>query len=128
MLETAQLHAETVDGGPTRFFLALDGETVIGVAGFEFYGDDALLRSVAVTPELRGLGVGGLLVDWMIGRARAVNTQRIFLLTQTAERFFAGKGFRLTGRNGTGNVPLEHSTEFGSGCPSSAVCMMLALR
>jgi len=44
------------------FFTLGDGSGLFGVVGLEFYGDMALLRSLAVLPEHRGAGFGTQLV------------------------------------------------------------------
>ena len=127
LLEESHLPTESVGTGVTEFFLATEGHEIVGVAGFEFYNDDALLRSVAIAARLRDRGMGSLLVAWMIGHAKERNMKRIFLLTQTAENFFARTGFHVTGRTGTGNPAMESSEQFSSSCPSSAVCMKMEL-
>jgi amino-acid N-acetyltransferase len=127
LLSAAGLHTESIDGGPTHFVLASTGGRIAGVAGLEFYGPDALLRSVVISADLRNQGIGAILVDGMIARARERGIRRLFLLTNTAEKFFRRRGFVVTDRSATGNAALEGSTEFSSLSCSTAVCMMLAL-
>ena len=55
--------------------------------------DLAELRTVAVDERRRGAGVGHLIVDELLDRARAVGVRRVFVLT-FAVSFFASHGFR----------------------------------
>lgn len=128
LLEEVNLHTESVDGDVTRFYIAEDGGEMVGLAGFEFYEGDALLRSVAVRPGLQKLGIGSGMVDLMIEEADRMGIRRLILLTQTAKDFFAKKKFRLVGRSEVGNEALGKSSEFKYACPASAVCMMLQLK
>lgn len=43
---------------------------VAGYAGLDLAGDTADVMTVAVLPAYRGRGVGAVLVDWLVGRAR----------------------------------------------------------
>ena len=40
ILESQKLATESVETGKTDFFLAFENNTPIGVAGFEYYGND----------------------------------------------------------------------------------------
>jgi len=57
------LNAEGLPSGDlrepdVRLFAFRDGDAVVGFAGLEVYGKDALLRSVVVDPERRRAGLG----------------------------------------------------------------------
>jgi amino-acid N-acetyltransferase len=54
--------------------------------------DLAELRTVAVDERRRGAGIGHLIVDELLERARAVGVSRVFVLT-FAVSFFASHGF-----------------------------------
>jgi len=125
LLRKVKLPVETVDTGTTTFYVGCDNGKSIAVAGFEFYGNDALLRSVAIRPDLQRTGLGGRLTDWMVETAKQRGVRRIVLLTETAEKFFARKGFKVTHRSVLDNDAMQRSTEFTSACPQTAVCMML---
>jgi amino-acid N-acetyltransferase len=100
---------------------------IVGCAALELYGHDALLRSVAVAPERRGTGVGLALTAAAIELARRRGVTTVWLLTETAARFFPRFGFEQTTR---GAVPagVKQSVEFTTACPESATVMMLPLR
>jgi N-acetylglutamate synthase-like GNAT family acetyltransferase len=100
-----------------------DEGTFIGTGGLEFYGTYALLRSVAVQPALRGKMLGQQIVADLIERAKERSVHRIYLLTETAQKYFLSLGFRNTSRD---EVPHEvkQSSEFNHVCPASAACMV----
>lgn len=127
LLLEAKLPAESLETGATVFYIAEENGRVAGVAGFEFYGEDALLRSVAVLPELRHQGIGSVIVDLMLEQARKINISRIVLLTETAKDFFTKKGFEVIERAAIVNDDLKRSSEFTQACPQSAVCMAIVL-
>jgi amino-acid N-acetyltransferase len=97
-------------------------DAVIGCAALEMYGDDALLRSVAVESSQRGTGLGHRLTEAAIARAAESGVQTLYLLTTTAERFFPRFGFTVIDRS---QVPpgVSRSIEFTSACPASAIVM-----
>lgn len=107
--------------------VARQTDRVVGSAAIEVYADGALLRSVAVSPEARALGVGRQLTDAAIQLAREVGTPAVYLLTTTAETYFPRFGFERISRQ---DVPLtvQTSVEFTSACPASATVMRKALR
>ena len=127
ILESQHLPTESVGKAITEFYLALEQNQIVGIAGFEYYGEDVLLRSVAVPSDFQNKGFGSRLVDWMIALAKQKQLKRIVLLTETAEKFFAKKGFVKVERSSITNVPLRRSSQFGSCCCSSAACMKLDL-
>jgi len=104
------------------FVLAEAGGALVGVAGLEVRGDDALLRSVAVHPEWRAHGVGRDLVKRLVCMAEARGLRALYLLTMTAEHYFPRFGFEVIAR---GAVPaaIADTLEFRSACPASAVAM-----
>jgi phosphoglycolate phosphatase/AHBA synthesis associated protein len=93
--------------------------TVVGVAGLEVHGRDGLLRSVAVSPSLRRLGLGSALVDERLAEARKLGLEHVSLLTTTAASWFATRGFVARPRE-RASSELRASVEFASACPSSA--------
>ena len=80
----------------------LDGEVVGCGALHVMWQDLAEVRTLAVTPEVRGRGVGAAILDTLLDRARDLGVERVFCLTfETA--FFAGHGFvEIEG------TPVEH--------------------
>jgi amino-acid N-acetyltransferase len=97
-------------------------EVLVGSVGLEIYKDAALLRSLAVHPDFQGMGLGSKLVDSMIDFAKGKGINRLFLLTDTAEKFFEKKGFVIVARD---EVPedMKQSIEFTTLCTSSPSMM-----
>ncbi len=96
--------------------------TIVGCAGVELYGEQALLRSVAVSPPFRGAGIGQRLVAAALERARRLGARQAFLLTTTAVDYFARLGFERVERQAVAG-PVTSSPEFTRICPDSAVVM-----
>ena len=96
---------------------------IIGSGGLEFYSVYALLRSVAVDKTQRGKAFGKEIVTDLLNRAKSRSIKEIYLLTETAHAFFLKQGFSDISRH---DVPVEvkTSSEFGSICGVSAVCMV----
>jgi amino-acid N-acetyltransferase len=127
LLEQAQLPTESLGKKVTEFFVVEQNGVIVGVAGFEYYGDDALLRSVAIQSDQRNLGIGSSLVDWMLSRAIERHIKRVVLLTDTARKFFRKKGFEVVNRSLITNDAMKKSSEFTSVCPASSTTMILNL-
>ncbi|MDP2884781.1 MAG: arsenic resistance N-acetyltransferase ArsN2 [Ignavibacteria bacterium] len=128
LLEKSELPTESLGKNTTEFFIAESVGGIVGIAGFEFYGSDALLRSVAIPADLQNKGIGSGMVDWMLAQAKTRGTRRIVLLTDTAQKFFERKGFEVTDRSAIRNEAMTSSSEFTDACPVSAVCMILHLQ
>ena len=110
-----------------RFLVATDARGVLGAVALERYGDVGLLRSLVVTPSRKGQGLGKAMVRALEERARAEGLASLALLTETAQDFFAGLGYRARQRS---DVPsaVRASSEFASVCPTSAIYMEKRVR
>ena len=110
------------------FFFTYQGEdnNIIGSGGLEVYGKHALLRSLAVDEKHRHQKIGIRMVNDLIEKAKSLQVENLFLLTETARSFFEKKGFEKIDRT---EVPeeLRNSSEFTTVCPSSATCMLYKL-
>jgi amino-acid N-acetyltransferase len=107
-----------------NFMVAMDGEQIVGVAGFEACGETALLRSLAVEPDCRGKGVGKALVELIEASADFGGLRSLYLLTETAEGYFKGLGFLKVTRDSLPDS-VKETAEFKTLCPQSAICMKL---
>jgi UDP-N-acetylmuramate: L-alanyl-gamma-D-glutamyl-meso-diaminopimelate ligase len=90
-------HMEDFSDEAYRKFYVLHNETgLVGCVALEVYGEAAILRSLAVKKEARGIGYGWLLAETAVTMARHRGIKRIYLLTENASDFFAAKlGFRI---------------------------------
>jgi len=124
LLKRSGLSTKDLDEDELPLFLMLPGEKMAlhGCIAIEYHGQAGLLRSLAVAPEQRQRGLGHLLLHAAEARARADGIQRLYLLTTTAEPFFAHCGYAHTARGDA--PPLIAATEQFSGlCPSSSSFM-----
>ncbi|MCI0442093.1 arsenic resistance N-acetyltransferase ArsN2, partial [bacterium] len=120
--KSANLPFEDVENGIGHFLLARSEERLIGCVGLQICGDDALLRSLAVTEKERNRGLGKALVQEILEYASRLNLQNIYLLTTTAENFFRKHGFVNANRTEAPDA-IRMTSEFSSLCPSTAVFM-----
>lgn len=81
-----------------EFFVAVDSEradAVVACGSLHVLWEDlAEVRTVAVDPDLVGQGIGHLILEAIIDRARALGLRRLFCLTFETE-FFARHGFAV---------------------------------
>ena len=97
-------------------------DNLVGSGGLEFYGDKALLRSLAVSQTVRSQRLGRQIVEDLIQQVMAMGKKEVYLLTTTAFYFFLKFGFTEIRRE---DVPdeVKSSTEFSQVCPDSARAM-----
>lgn len=99
--------------------VAREDGRIVGCAAIEPYGSVALLRSVCVAPDHRGIGLGRRLVEQAEATAAALEVAELFLLTETAADWFARLGYVPDSR-GSAPDALRTSPEFTGACPESA--------
>jgi len=109
-----------------KFVVACEGTRIVGAGALETFGSAALLRSVVVSEELRGSGLGRTIVRELERIADAAGVRELVLLTQTAERFFKHQGYGVIDR-GKAPQAIQGSEEFRLLCPASATCMAKTL-
>ncbi len=109
-----------------HFFYAGPESELRGLVGIEIHGADALLRSLVVAAELRSTGLGSALVQRVEAHARVQGVRSMYLLTTTAERFFARRGYARLDR-ADAPAGIRATREFTDVCPASANFMFKAL-
>ena len=99
---------------------------IVGAAAVEAHGEAGLLRSVVVSRERRGEGLGRALVAAAERVARRGGATDLYLLTETAADWFSSLGYRAIGRD---QVPaaVAASVEFTEACSTTATVMHRAL-
>ena len=113
---------QTAQFGP-QYAVALDSAgTIVGVAGYERYGADILLRSVAVTKGRRSAGIGAQLTEDRLAHARESGCSKAYLLTDTAAGYWVRQGFDVVERS-SAPVAITTSREWSHACPASATAM-----
>ncbi len=112
--------------GHTILYGGYEADELLGAIGLEIHGEAALLRSLVVSPKLRGSGIGKSLVQELSKEAQKEGITELWLLTETAPSFFEKLGFSTRNRK---DAPegINTSKEFRSLCPDTAVCMSIVL-
>jgi protein-tyrosine-phosphatase/N-acetylglutamate synthase-like GNAT family acetyltransferase len=122
LLVSADLPVAGVAEALEQFAVMDAGGRIVGAAGLERAGPDALLRSVVVAPERRGSGLGERLTAHQLAAARHAGLGTLWLLTTTAEPFFHRFGFRPVPRTAA-PAGISATGEFQAGHCASAVAM-----
>ena len=120
-LPTEDLHPEL-----PNFLVAENNGKVIGSIGLEKYNDSALLRSMIVESTHRNEGIASRLVNELIQHAISNDVKSLYLITNTAETYFAKKGFIKIERDNVAPEVLQ-SKEFNGLCPASSTIMFKQL-
>jgi len=102
--------------------IARDDAGLVACAALEVYGDDALLRSVAVRQDHRGTGVGRAIVEAAMMHADRRGVRHLYLFTLSAQRFFEQLGFVVSSRDAL-PAALHESIEWRIHCCESATVM-----
>ena len=126
LLAASKLPRAGIEDHVASTLVARADSDVVGSAALELYGSAALLRSVAVATRLRGRGLGAALTVAALDLARRSGVRTVYLLTETAGRFFPKFGFAAIARAEVDPVVLE-SPEFTTACPKSALVMVKQL-
>lgn len=109
------------------FRVLMTGDHLNAVGGLERCGNSALIRSIATSADMRGRGIAGELVDELERLAAEEGFDSLYLLTESAERYFGARGYAIVDRK---DVPesIRDSRQFSSLCPDSATVMCKPLR
>lgn len=122
LLSAAQLPIEDINPLLEHFFIAVEGDAIIAVTGMDKYEDAGLLRSVIVQPHFRNSGIASELINQLFTYAKDQGIITLYLITNTAEKYFEKKGFKKMMRQEVPATVLQ-SKEFNGLCPSSSVIM-----
>jgi amino-acid N-acetyltransferase len=128
ILEAAKLPTEDLRDEMLAHFVYVDSDGAPqGVVGLELLGSEALLRSLAVESQARGLGLGKSLVEHAEKHAAAQGVQSLYLLTTTAEGFFKRLDYARVDRNAAPPT-IQETREYASLCPASSAFMVKQLK
>lgn len=120
LLESASLPtSDLTDDHMKDFFYVGSPTAPIGIVGVQFYGVDALLRSLVVTSAHRAQGLGQQLVESAEHHAQERGAATVYLLTTTAESFFRSRGYVVTPRE-SAPPAIQSTPEFAGLCPASS--------
>lgn len=118
-LEAAGLPTDDLTDAGQSFFSFQGGA---GFGGFARDGNIVLLRSIVVAPDRRGSGVGRRVLLGLLDEARRQKVSSAWLLTTSADAFFARHGFEVVDRTSAPGA-VAASAQFTGLCPASAVLM-----
>jgi amino-acid N-acetyltransferase len=122
LLSAADLPTRGVAEQLDTFVVAEAGDTLVGVGGIEWHGAYALLRSLAVCAQHRGRGVASAICDYLEDEAVQRDVTDIYVLTETAEKFFMDRHYVVEPRS-RAPAAIAASEEFAAICPQSATLM-----
>ncbi|TVO76947.1 arsenic resistance N-acetyltransferase ArsN2 [Sedimenticola selenatireducens] len=123
LLISANLPTDDIDKHtPAHFFAVKHRSEAVALIGIEYYGEDALLRSLMVKPDYRNQGLASQLIQAIAQEAVQQGVQHLYLLTTTAGHFFSHKGFVTIRRDDTPPT-IKATREFSHICPASATIM-----
>jgi len=108
------------------FLVARHQGKIVGCAGMETGGPDALFRSLAVDPSYRGLGLGQRLYESLLVHARTRGIERAYLLTTTIVPLAEKWGFRRIERL-MAPAAIQATSQFRGACCATAVVMVREL-
>lgn len=125
-LDAARLATDDLEEPGRSFFRIKRGEVTVGFGGYERYAADALLRSMVISPDLRGRGAGRYATKLILQHAFEDGARRAYLLTEEAAPFFEKIGFTRIER---ADAPesIRETRQASSLCPSSAAMMTMKL-
>ena len=126
LLRACDLRDEDVGEAGQLFLVARIGPEMAGCIALEVHGQDALLRSFAVSPACRGRGLGAALHERAVEEARALAVRRLFLLTSTVRERAARSGFEDVPREAV-PASIREGAQFGLLCPATSACMQLRI-
>jgi amino-acid N-acetyltransferase len=107
-----------------QFIISVNNENLTGCIAIEQYEKDGLLRSLAVHPDYRNLGIGTQLLQRLLAYCLQLGIEDVHLLTTTAEKYFLSKGFLRVSRD-EAPESIKKTPEFSAICPSSSAYMTL---
>lgn len=118
--------SDLTDEQLTTFFYCGPAAKPSALIGVEVYGTEALLRSLVVDPSLRSTGLGTALVERAETHAAGHGVGTLYLLTTTAEAFFARRGYHRIDR-AVAPQAIRSTREFAGLCPASSAFMFKRL-
>ena len=127
LLRENDLPEEGIDEALAHCLVAETHGRIIGAIALEPKGRYGLIRSLVVAGDHQGQKLGTSLNSRMVNGARLLGVERLYLLTTSAEAFFAPTGYKAVPKS---RVPeaIQDTEEFKKLSPHNAVCMMRDIR
>ena len=77
LLMDNKLPVSDLNSSKTQFIISIENDNVIGCIGIEPYEKDGLLRSLAVHPDYRNLGIGTQLLQRLLAYCRQLGIENV---------------------------------------------------
>ncbi len=122
MLVAARLPIVGVRKHLPYFLVGKLQDQLVAVGGLEVYGEYALLRSICVNADYRGLAYGRQVVQQMGLLAQQTGVRDVYLKTVDAMPFFESLGFQRLSKDAVPDV-VKQSSQFRGACAASATVM-----
>jgi amino-acid N-acetyltransferase len=124
LLESAALPTDDLDESACAYFTVYaDDSEIKGAFALEPLAERyAMVRSLVVATDIRGRHVGQALLESVETQARSKQVTDLFLLTTSADGFFARAGYERIARDVAPECVRTHA-QFKSLCPASAIVM-----
>lgn len=122
LLDICNLPSVDCEEHLNNFILVEEINKIVGVGSLEVYDTVGLLRSIAVLPNNRNMGVGKIIYELIERKAFYLGVKILYLLTESADEYFSNFGFSVKDRN---EAPLSimKTKQFKDLCPSTAKVM-----
>ncbi len=126
LLYSSGLPSSDLDGQAQKIFIAESEGKLVATGGIESFGGIALIRSIAVVPEHRKIGIANSVYQLLEEYACNSGVEELYLITESAKEYFQKLGFSEQERK---TVPclIKQTSQFSKLCPSSATVMSKAL-
>lgn len=127
LLEASDLPSEGLEEILTHSLVAEAEGSLVGAIALDPRGRSGLLKFLVVESSHQGQRLGTALSARLINAARLLGIERLYLLTTTAEAFFAPAGYKVADLR---HIPPEiRETEaFKNMSPHTATCMVRDIR
>jgi amino-acid N-acetyltransferase len=112
-----------IRGNIDNFLVLQEKGSLMSCVALETYDADlGEIRSLAVTAEARGRGVGSRMIDFALGEARRRGVARVFAVTHAPD-FFLRHGFEAVRRDSLAEK-IERDCR---SCPKNGACELAAV-
>lgn len=124
LLSSAQLPTGDIERHLSTFFVADHDGAIVGVGGLEHCGEGVgLLRSFVVAPAFRGRGIAARIFERVFAGARESDIAVLYLLTSTAQDYFAKRGFAPMARD-QAPEPIRRTSQYAAEPRCSTATLM----
>jgi len=122
LLQNNDLPITDITNSDIQLFVGTYNNVLVGVIGIEIYSSTGLLRSLAVDDSFKKLNIGTTLINRLFNNSKLRNIKDVYLLTETAEKYFEKFNFQSIDRSNVPDIIME-TQEFKEICPVSATVM-----